>query len=143
MSDYLFVYGTLSPERAPADVREAVSRMKSIASGAMNGDLYDLGEYPGAVSNVNARNVVRGQVYRLPTDKGVLQKLDAYEEYDPGDIKNSLFVREERPIVLDDGRELTCWVYLYNRSPEKARPIPGGNYFARSAQHTGSPPRAL
>src|SRR4051812_10857421 len=121
MSDYLFIYGTLSPDRAPADVRDAVSRMKPIAPGAMNGDLYDLGEYPGAVANVNARNVVRGQVYRLPGDKEVLKKLDAYEEFNPEDIKNSLFVREERPIELDDGRKLNCWVYLYNRSPEKAR----------------------
>src|SRR5437763_14963760 len=117
MSDHLFVYGTLLPERAPTDVRDAVSRLKPVAAGTMTGELYDLGDYPGAVFDLAGRNLVRGHVYELPTDKDILKSLDAYEEYSPDDAKNSLFVREKHPIELADGRRLPCWVYLYNRSP--------------------------
>src|SRR5437763_17187314 len=94
MSDYIFIYGTLAPERAPADVRDAVSRMKPIAAGMMTGQLYDLGDFPGAVFDETARSQVRGQVYELPTDGDLLQKLGAYEEYDRDRPGSSLFIRE-------------------------------------------------
>jgi gamma-glutamylcyclotransferase (GGCT)/AIG2-like uncharacterized protein YtfP len=136
---YLFVYGTLLPARAPGEIRELISRLKPVAAGSMKGELYDLGDYPGALFNETASTYVRGQIFELPHDEDVLQTLDAYEECSPKDARKGLFVREKRPVALDNGAKFPCWVYLYNRNPGKARPIPGGSYFGASAQHQDLP----
>jgi gamma-glutamylcyclotransferase (GGCT)/AIG2-like uncharacterized protein YtfP len=133
MKDYLFVYGTLSPDRAPPDVRGVVARLKPIAAGSMPGRVYHLGDFPGAVYEPASSSRVFGQVFELPDDDSFLRRLDEYEEYVPGDASRSLFVRERRPVDLPDGSQLSCWVYLYNRDPGKAPLVPGGNYVGWTA----------
>jgi gamma-glutamylcyclotransferase (GGCT)/AIG2-like uncharacterized protein YtfP len=49
-----------------------------------------------------------------------LKSLDAYEGYDPDAPHDSLFARRRVAARLDDGRELQCWVYAYNRDPGDA-----------------------
>jgi gamma-glutamylcyclotransferase (GGCT)/AIG2-like uncharacterized protein YtfP len=128
MPTYLFVYGTLLPQRAPPQLRDDIARLKAVGTGLMPGRLYDLGDFPGAVDDCTLASGVVGRVFELPEDDALLQRLDAYEGYVPGDAQTSLFVRETRPIELADGRKLECWVYLYNRDPGQAPLVPGGKY---------------
>lgn len=139
MNNYLFVYGTLLPDRAPGGLAEIIARLRPVSAGSMPGRIFDLGDYPGAVFDRAAQTRVHGQVFELSGNEGQLRKLDEYEEYAPDHPKSSLFVRQERPITLPDGAELPCWVYVYNRDPGKARPVPGGDYSAWIAQHQSSP----
>jgi gamma-glutamylcyclotransferase (GGCT)/AIG2-like uncharacterized protein YtfP len=128
MNRYLFVYGTLSPAEAPTEIAAAVRGLRRVGRGSVRGRLYDLGDYPGAVLSSTSESLVRGEVFELPEDRQVLTSLDAYEGFDPNRPKASLFVRKRWPVTLADGNRITCWVYIYNRKPGKARVIASGAY---------------
>jgi gamma-glutamylcyclotransferase (GGCT)/AIG2-like uncharacterized protein YtfP len=121
MPDTLFVYGTLHPDRAPAEVASAVKRLKKVGEGAVRGKLVDLGEYPGLLLGNAGRSTVHGSVFLLPSDPSVLAELDAYEEYNPQSPSTSLFLRKRVHVSLEDGTTRECWIYAYNPvSPAKA-----------------------
>jgi gamma-glutamylcyclotransferase (GGCT)/AIG2-like uncharacterized protein YtfP len=136
--DLLFVYGTLLPSRAPMELREMLSVLRPVTSGAMPGYLYDLGEFPGAVYDQSTNARIHGEVFELPIGSALLDLLDEYEGFVPADPRASLFIREKRPIELGDNSHLHCWVYLYNRDPEEAPLIPGGNYSEWANSHIHS-----
>lgn len=128
MNRYLFVYGTLEPAHAPAEIAAAVRCMKRVGSGSVRGKLYDLGEYPGAVVSRTSPSVIKGKVFELPEDQGVLSSIDAYEGFDPNHPQGSLFIRKRWPVTLADGSRMMCWIYTYNRKPGDARLITSGSY---------------
>lgn len=133
MKDYLFVYGTLSPNYAPGEVANVVRRLRSVGAATVKGRLYDLGEYPGAILDASTRRKISGRVFALPEDQSVLKSLDEYEDYKPHDPDASLFVRKRATVKLDDGRELECWMYVYNRDPGNAPLVSGGDYMKSKA----------
>jgi gamma-glutamylcyclotransferase (GGCT)/AIG2-like uncharacterized protein YtfP len=128
--DHLFVYGTLLPELAPAAWRGPLSRCARVGRGSLPGRLYDLGDYPALVPEPSAPGRVVGQVLRLPEREGVLAELDGYEGFDPADPAGSLFLRLPHAVDVDDGTRLACWVYVYNRDPGGATPIPEGDFLS-------------
>lgn len=94
--------------------------MVPIGKGTVVGNLHDLGEYPALVVNGKRNQRVAGSVFALPDDPETLQALDAYEEFEPKDPKNSLFVRSKRTVTLADGTRKRCWVYIYNQKLPRA-----------------------
>lgn len=124
---HLFVYGTLSPEHAPRGIRGLLSELSLVGAARLPGArLYDLGDYPGAVSD-GERAAVAGQVFRLPTNSAaLLKRLDEYEEIDRG-----LFVRRLCTVRLADGRRVRAWSYFYNRPVASARRIRSGRFRPR------------
>lgn len=131
---YLFTYGTLSPGKAPAEIAPAVRRLRRVGRGFVHGHLYDLGEYPGAVLRKTGP-VILGQIFELPDDPDVLNKLDEYEGFDPSHPQGSLFVRKRWPVTFEgEKRKVTCWVYIYNRHPGTAPSIGSGD-FSKARNH--------
>jgi gamma-glutamylcyclotransferase (GGCT)/AIG2-like uncharacterized protein YtfP len=116
----LFVYGTLHPDRAPEEIKSVVKKMVPIGQGTVVGSLHDLGDYPALVLDGKRGQRVRGSVFALPDDPGTLQALDKYEEFEPEDPKNSLFVRSKRTVTFADGTRKRCWVYIYNQKLPQA-----------------------
>ncbi len=110
----LFVYGTLTPERAPPGLREVVARFVWEGAATVRGRLYDLGAYPGLVIDATAEPVA-GRLARLPHDPGLWPLLDRYEGVGEG-----LF-RRVRCRAEPSARE--AWVYEYARAPGGARRI--------------------
>lgn len=94
----------------------------------MNGRVFDLGEYPGAVFDPLATSRVQGRVFEMPSDAQFLAQLDRYEEYSPEKNGESLFVRKKCPVMLDTGVEMRCWVDLYNQDLRDATVISSGDY---------------
>ena len=113
MSELLFIYGTLHPDRAPGEIASVVRRLTSVGRATVHARLFDLGEYPGIVLDANAA-AVSGELFVVP-DEVTLAALDAYEDYRPDDSAASLFLRTEAVATLDDGVDMSCWVYVYNR----------------------------
>jgi gamma-glutamylcyclotransferase (GGCT)/AIG2-like uncharacterized protein YtfP len=128
MSEYLFVYGTLQPGRAPRAIAGAVGMLQPVGAGSARGRLYDLGRYPGAVLDRLAEQRIHGMVFRLPEDAGILARFDRYEGYSAEAQAESLFLRVLEPVELASGGSLDCWVYVYNRPPAGARVLADGRY---------------
>jgi len=114
-TEYLFVYGTLHPERAPAEMRPVVRRMTYLGPGEIEGVVHHLEGYPGLILNRGPEAMVQGSVFGLPDDPGVLEALDRYEDFRADDLAASLFVRVKRAVRMGYGARLECWVYVYNR----------------------------
>jgi gamma-glutamylcyclotransferase (GGCT)/AIG2-like uncharacterized protein YtfP len=112
MPGILFIYGTLHPDRAPAEVAAFARRLKPIGPATIRGHLYNLGSYPGVILD-SAAPPIPGELFAVP-DAETLAALDVYEDFRPDDTDNSLFLRVETTATLPDGSFLTCWIYVYN-----------------------------
>jgi len=114
MAERLFVYGTLHPDRAPEEIADIVRHFKHLGHGTVRGHYYDLGSYPAVILDQKGKSV-HGEVYALPQEAHVLDRLDAYEEYSPASPEQSLFVRKKARVQLLKGSRSECWIYVYNR----------------------------
>lgn len=113
MVDLLFVYGTLHPDRAPAEILPTVQRLTMFGPATIRGTLHDLGLYPGLT--LPGDQWIQGTLFALPQDPAVLEALDAYEGFEPGAPATSLFLRTEQHVILPDDSRQRCWIYLYNQ----------------------------
>ncbi|HXW77199.1 MAG TPA: gamma-glutamylcyclotransferase family protein [Candidatus Eremiobacteraceae bacterium] len=120
--DHVFVYGLLMEG---FELHRFVERGTLVGKGSMRGTLVSLGRYPGLIDGTGS---VRGEVYVFDDLPAALDVLDDVESFDPTDPANSEYVREARPMKLDDHRELTAWVYVYNRPVPSAPRVPGGDW---------------
>ena len=128
LSSFLFVYGTLMDGQGNGLLAKIGAVF--VGRGTIRAKLYDLGKYPGAKPSVDSTDRVRGEVYRLLNSANSLAVLDEYEGISMDAASKSAFVRETARVSLDDGRELSAWVYLYGMPVSHARLIPGGDYRA-------------
>ena len=128
MPEYLFLYGTLKPDEADREVTDIVKRLRTLGRGRVPGKLFDLGEYPGAIVDVSSNTFVNGLVVELPLDRAALDALDRYEEFDPSNPQNSLFIRTRTTVQLVSGKSVQGWIYVYNRDPGDAPIVRGGEY---------------
>lgn len=131
MAEYLFVCGTLRRDVVPRVSSELAALMQQlpfIGFGTVRGQLFDLGEYPGAILGEDFGTKVVGEVYELPHPKEVLDVLDVYEGFIPGELEASLFARIKATVVLENGTTLDCWLYAYNDWVLNGRLIENGDY---------------
>ncbi|SNT39989.1 Uncharacterized conserved protein YtfP, gamma-glutamylcyclotransferase (GGCT)/AIG2-like family [Granulicella rosea] len=114
MPELLFIYGTLHPDRAPAEIAHAARRLIPVSKGEIRGRRYELGAYPGVVLDEGGDDRVRGEVFLVP-DAETLAQLDEYEDFHSELPAASLFLRVRTAVHLQDGSSLSCWIYVYNR----------------------------
>jgi gamma-glutamylcyclotransferase (GGCT)/AIG2-like uncharacterized protein YtfP len=122
----VFVYGTLM---------RGLSRHHYMSDGRFEGEasakgrLISLGEYPALLDGAGT---VRGELYSFDDLAVALDVLDDVENFDPANPEGSEYVRDARRVRRDDGTETVAWVYVYNRAPESATVIPGGDWRNRA-----------
>jgi gamma-glutamylcyclotransferase (GGCT)/AIG2-like uncharacterized protein YtfP len=111
----LFIYGTLHPDRAPADISDVARRLEFVSSATIRGRLNDLGDYPGLIlDDAPEAPTVAGDIFAVP-DGQTLAEIDTYEQFRPADPPNSLFDRTHAIVTLPDGSQQSCSVYVYSR----------------------------
>jgi len=133
--EQLFAYGTLQPKNAPPQLLSFLRSASSLGAASVPGRLYDLGCYPGAIANPpngSQEFRIHGEVLQLAGLESWLPVLDAYEGFDPASQETSLFVRTACTATLASGQELSCWIYLYGRTPPARAQIPSGRWEGRS-----------
>jgi gamma-glutamylcyclotransferase (GGCT)/AIG2-like uncharacterized protein YtfP len=115
----LFIYGTLHPNRAPAEIAVTARLLESLGRATIQGRLFNLGEYPGVILSNSPADIVPGELFQFPDDPMILARLDAYEDFRPDNPGRSLFLRQRVYATLldnpDVGKKVACWVYTYNR----------------------------
>ena len=94
----------------------------------MQGRLYRLDGYPGLKLSPSAEDWVTGEVYLLSDPEATLRSLDAYEGCGPEDPEPHEYERVEACALLEDGRTMDVWAYVYQRSVAENRRIESGDF---------------
>lgn len=100
--EYLFVYGTLRKEFELSWKAAIAQQLLFVGTGNVNGTLYDLGDYPGAVKGGDAE--ILGDIFEIK-DTSILEVLDVYEGEE--------YKREKESITLTTGKTIDAWMYCY------------------------------
>jgi len=114
----LFAYGTLMRGFALHRLLERGARY--VGDGTVAGRLVDLGAYPGAVPDADAR--IAGELYAVD-DAATWSTLDSAE--------GPQYHRGEVGVLMRDGAGRVACGYWY-RGPLRGVPIPGGDYRAHA-----------
>jgi len=130
LTELIFVYGTLRRGYSRNVALQSVGA-EYLGRGTIQGDLFDLEDFPGARSTAKASSCIAGEIYRLPDPSQALSVLDEIEGLRPAAPELSLFRREMNTVTLENGQETTAWVYWLNHSTGPRRRIPSGDYAAR------------
>lgn len=111
----LFVYGTLKPGCTNYFRIEHV--VQSSCPASTEGILIDLGAYPALVPG---QGRVRGILLDLEVEALVItDRIEGYQR----DSGHNLFIRTESIVRLEDGQEITAWIYEF-ANPERIADLP-------------------
>ena len=127
MTDLIFVYGTLRSGFSRHRILRRVGA-SIVGWGSVQGELWDLGFFPGARPSDRPKTRIIGEVYRLRNPDRALAVLDTIEGFQPIAPESSLFRRQTVPVALVNGQQTAAWVYWLNRLPVSKRSIPSGDY---------------
>jgi len=116
-STLLFVYGTLMRGFGLHALLEG--RARHLGTGKVAGRLFDLGSYPGALSD--ALGSITGEVYAID-EPALWTVLDSAE--------GPQYHRGEVGVWLAGRRQVLAYIYWYVGPVSQAVPIPGGDYRA-------------
>ena len=129
MSDeFIFVYGTLRKETAASMYHVLARCCEYFSEGMMQGQLFEVDGYPGAIESDNSSDVIKGEVYRIIDREKLLPKLDEYEECTDKFPEPHEYKRKKQLISLPGGGSVSAWVYIYNHDVSKLEKIKHGDY---------------
>jgi len=131
--EYLFVYGTLM-KNENNDMSKFLSKnAKFYSKGYFYGELYDIGEYPGAITSKNKNKRVYGNIFTLRTPEKVFSILDEYEEVGEKFPFPNEYKRIKTTVYSMENGNFLCWIYLYNHSVKNMPRILSGDYLSYKA----------
>jgi gamma-glutamylcyclotransferase (GGCT)/AIG2-like uncharacterized protein YtfP len=126
-SSILFVYGTLRCAFQNDYARLLSQNAAYLGLARIRGRLYRVNHYPGVKLSAGADDWVIGELYDLRDPAHTLAVLDDYEgcgHRQPHDE----FQRVLTTATLENGPDLSAWVYEYNRPISKDRRILSGDF---------------
>lgn len=128
-SDFLFVYGTLMKSYGENPFLNEIEQYASFQSSAFtNGELYLIDYYPGFIKT-ETFEFVYGELFKIHDAESLFSALDPYEDYNPNDLENSLYVREKVEVFTDVKTPPTlAWTYIFNKPVSLFRRIESGNF---------------
>ena len=127
-TQYIAVYGSLMTGMGGREELGVGDQLGFSGRCEIGGRLFDLGEHPGLLLGPG---IVHAELYEI-ADHSILQRLDAYEDYDPDDPEGSLYIRKLVRLARPDR---DAWLYEYNRDVSGRPSIPSGDWkrFTREA----------
>lgn len=126
--DLLFVYGTLRRGIvSPLDELMA-QHCEFHADATMQGILFDVAGYPGAITSTNPANRVIGELYAVRRPRQLWPRLDHYEHCSNAFPKPHEYVRKMRTFSLENGEDIRAWVYLFNWKSGGLFRVQSGDY---------------
>ena len=130
MNPHLFVYGSLMSSAGHPMGERLRREARLVGEATIQGRLYRISWYPGAVASGDAGERVHGEVYALEDPGRALAWLDAYEGIEPGNRDENEYERAEQPARLASGEEIAAWVYLYRKGVAGLSAVPRGRWLA-------------
>lgn len=132
MTDLLFVYGTLLRGAGHPMHQVLLGHSTFISPGRLQGRLYALPDYPGAVVSQRPDEWVHGEIYQMHTPIRLLERLDRYEGCSADSPHPHEYRREIKEILLPNSAFRAAWVYLYQMDTSSLPAIPSGYFLERS-----------
>lgn len=127
-SEYIFVYGTLRRGFCNP-VQQTLERCANFVSGAvLNGKLYEIEGYPGAVLSDDQCDLVIGELYKIKNRDKIFSVLDEYEGCSQQFPEPREYIRKPVTVWLENGEGLMAWTYLYNWQINDKAHIRSGDY---------------
>lgn len=126
-AEFIFVYGTLRKNVLPAKHELLTRYCNYFSNGYLQGILYEISGYPGAIESGNPADKVVGEIYTV-NNKSVLSLLDEYEQCSSQFPAPHEYVRKKLPIFLATGNFISAWVYVYNHGTSHLTRITSGDY---------------
>lgn len=127
----LFVYGSLRSGLLNPILCHITRYFVFDGMGSIQGNLYDMGEYPGAVPCTEDHLIV-GEVYHIANVDEFEKAMEVIDDYEglivePGEVP--LFRRE--PVqVLFRNTTVVAWMYWYNTEITNRARIESGDFVA-------------
>ncbi len=127
-NEFIFVYGSLRKEAASSMYYILARHCQFFAEGYLQGKLYEVDGYPGAIESLGQNDKVFGELYRINSRELVFSALDDYEECAAHYPEPHEYERKQVPISLFEGGSITAWVYLFNYNVSNLIQIESGDY---------------
>jgi gamma-glutamylcyclotransferase (GGCT)/AIG2-like uncharacterized protein YtfP len=125
---YLFVYGSLMSAFNHEMHHLLKEKCVFISHAKVAGELFDLGDYPGAVISQTAQGFVKGELYQI-NDASIFTALDVYEGCSLQDPLPHEYIRIIASALIADGTSINAWVYHYNWQLDSGKtPLRDGDY---------------
>ena len=128
--EFIFFYGTLRKQIASSMHHFIADYCRYYSDGAMQGKLYEVCGYPGAIESSDAKDKVFGELYKMLDRKRLLALLDEYEECNDRFSIPQEYSRKQLSIELSSGGSVVAWVYVYNQDISKLLQIKSGDYLS-------------
>jgi gamma-glutamylcyclotransferase (GGCT)/AIG2-like uncharacterized protein YtfP len=125
---HLFVYGSLMRRFDLPMHRLILNHGSFVDEGWMQGRLYLIAWYPGAVGSEDPDDRVYGEVFRIHAPEVLMPRLDAFEDCDPDSPNSGEYRRMVSPVHLLAGGQLPCHWYCFNRSVNESKRISSGRF---------------
>ncbi len=119
--ELIAVYGSLMTGMGGCEELGIGDALRFVSPCEIHGRLFDLGDYPGLLLD---SGIVHGELCEI-ADSAVLQRLDAFELYDPDDPNGSLYIRRRVRLAQPD---CDAWLYEFNRDVSGKASIPSGDW---------------
>lgn len=127
--ELLFTYGTLRKDEENPMQNYLEKQAHWIGKALVQGELHYAGGHPAAIASGDEKRQILGDLYEFDKESGLLQELDRYEGYRPGEPVKSLYLRKKRMATLLENKEKrVAWIYIYNQPLDEAVPILSGDY---------------
>ncbi|MDX1666375.1 MAG: gamma-glutamylcyclotransferase family protein [Saprospiraceae bacterium] len=115
MTDLLFTYGTLMRGIPSKYAERLLQASDFLGEARVAGRLYDLGRYPGLISDPRSNKQVTGHIYKLKHPRTRLKQIDAYEGIIASiPTEQQEYSRIVVPVAHASG-SLYCWAYVWKQ----------------------------
>lgn len=125
---YLFVYGTLRRGFSSPILDLLAGDIEWKGKAVIKGELYNIGDYPGATPSKNGKSIVVGELIEILKPEKVWNILDQYEGCDNKNDAVPEYVRRKELVQLADDEIIEAWIYWYNLPVTGKRRIRSNDY---------------
>ena len=117
---HLFVYGSLMSAFNHEMHNFLKEKCVFLGRAKVSGELFDLGDYPGAIISQAAHSFIQGELYQIQ-DLSIFEMLDIYEGCSLQDPLPYEYIRIVASVFMSDYASVDAWVYHYNLSLDEGK----------------------
>lgn len=128
VTEFLFVYGTLRRQAGNSKHELLTQHCRFYRAATLQGLLYEVNGYPGAIESDNPGHKVAGELYRIIEREPLFALLDDYEECSDRHPQPQEYARRKIRVETAGGMARQAWVYLYNYPVQGLTEIRHGDY---------------